>query len=149
MSEHKITLKWDRESEDFAYKTYNREHSVSFKNGKTIELSAAAEFLGKPSFIDPEEMFVAAYASCHMLTFLAIAAKSRIIVDSYEDSAVGYLEKNAQGKLAITRIELFPKISFEGETPSAEKLAELHRLSHDECFIANSSTVAGSVHPQS
>ena len=74
-----------------------------------------------------------------MLTFLAIAARRRLIVDSYSDSAVGYLEKNPNGKLAVTRVILRPRIAFsEGTAPSAEKLEKLHHLAHAECFIANS-----------
>ncbi len=74
-----------------------------------------------------------------MLTFLAIAARRRLIVDSYSDSAVGYLEKNPNGKLAVTRVILRPRISFpEGTAPSAEELEKLHHLAHAECFIANS-----------
>jgi organic hydroperoxide reductase OsmC/OhrA len=149
MSEHRISLKWDRESEDFSYKTYNREHEIRFKNGVTLNASAAVAFLGKPDCVDPEEMFVAAYSSCHMLTFLAIAAKKNLVVDSYEDAAVGYLRKNAEGKLAITHIELSPVVQFTGNSPSAAELAEMHTKSHEECFIANSTKVEGSVHPQS
>lgn len=148
MSEHKINLIWERESEDFAYKTYNREHTVRFKNGKTVDMSAAAAFLGKAEFIDPEEMFVASYSSCHMLTFLAIAGKYKRVVDSYEDAAVGYLEKNAEGKLAITRIELSPIVVFSENAPSSEELAKLHEQAHAECFISNSSKVESTVRPQ-
>lgn len=148
MSEHKASLAWNRTSADFEYSSYNREHKISFENGVQIEASSAPAFLGKEEFIDPEEMFVAAYASCHMLTFLAIAAKKRLIVDSYTDSAVGYLEKNEDGKLSITRIELFPVVAFSGTTPNAAELAHIHERSHEECFIANSTKVMGSVRPQ-
>jgi organic hydroperoxide reductase OsmC/OhrA len=149
MSEHKIALSWNRTSPDFAYKSYNREHKIAFKNGVQVDVSAAPAFLGKAEFIDPEEMFVAAYASCHMLTFLAIAAKKNLIVDSYEDHAVGHLRKNDEGKLAITHIELFPVVVFSGSKLGSDELARMHELSHQECFIANSSKVTGTVHPQS
>jgi len=148
MSEHKASVNWSRTSADFHYSSYNREHKISFENGVQIEASSAPAFLGKPEFIDPEEMFVAAYASCHMLTFLAIAAKKRLVVESYRDSAVGYLEKNDDGKLAITRIQLFPVVVFSGAALSASELAHIHERSHEECFIANSTKVMGSVHPQ-
>lgn len=148
MSEHKASLSWNRTSADFDYSSYNREHKISFENGVQIEASSAPAFLGKAELIDPEEMFVAAYSSCHMLTFLAIAAKKRLVVESYTDSAVGYLEKNDDGKLSITRIELCPVVSFSGTTPSAAELAHIHERSHEECFIANSTKVMGSVRPQ-
>ena len=109
--------------------------------------SASPAYLGSPGLVDPEEAFVAALSSCHMLTFLAIAAKKRLVVDSYDDHAVGVMAKNANGKLAITQVTLHPKITFAGETPDAETLDRIHHLSHEECFIANSVTTEITVAP--
>jgi organic hydroperoxide reductase OsmC/OhrA len=87
----------------------------------------------------PEEAFVASLSSCHMLTFLAIACKQKFLLDSYQDEAVGHMEKNAEGKMAITLVELRPKITWGGDrTPSAEQLDEMHHAAHENCFIANS-----------
>jgi organic hydroperoxide reductase OsmC/OhrA len=84
---------------------------------------------------------MAALSSCHMLTFLAIACKQKFVLDSYEDEAVGHMEKNAQGRMAITCVELRPKIQWSGErTPSAEELEKIHHAAHENCFIANSVT---------
>ncbi len=139
MSEHRATIIWNRNSRDFSHDAYSRDHTWEFENGIKIDASAAPDFLGTPENLDPEEAYVAALSSCHMLTFLAIAARRRLIVDSYSDSAVGYLEKNPNGKLVVTRVILRPRISFfEGTAPSAEKLEKLHHLAHAECFIANS-----------
>ena len=92
-----------------------------------------------PANVDPEEAFVASLSSCHMLTFLAIACKQKFVLDSYEDEAVGHLEKNADGKLAITRVELRPKITWgDGRKPSAEELDKMHHAAHENCFVANS-----------
>ena len=103
--------------------------------------TAAPAYLGNPANVDPEEAFVASLSSCHMLTFLAIACKQKFVLDSYEDEAVGHMEKNAQGKMAITRVELHPKIKWSGErTPTPEELDKLHHAAHDNCFIANSVT---------
>jgi organic hydroperoxide reductase OsmC/OhrA len=89
--------------------------------------------------VDPEEAFVASLSSCHMLSFLAIACKQKFVLDSYEDEAVGHLEKNADGKLAITRVELRPKITWGGDRkPSAEELDKMHHDAHENCFITNS-----------
>lgn len=148
MSEHKVSLNWKRSSEGFSYDSYNREHSWTFDNGQTVEASATPAYKGKPSFIDPEEAFVASLTSCHMLTFLALACMKKFVVESYVDEAVGYLEKNAGGKLAITRLVLRPKIIFSGDKqPTAEELAALHDKAHHECFIANSVTTQISVEP--
>jgi len=139
MSEHRATIRWNRGSGDFLYETYPRDHIWEFENGVRVEASAAPGFNGSPENVDPEEAYVAALSSCHMLTFLAIAARKRLVVDSYTDSAVGTLEKNEAGKLAITRVILHPKVSFAQEAcPSSEGLERLHHLAHAECFIANS-----------
>ncbi len=139
MSEHRVTIIWRRTSPDFKYEDYNREHSWSFDAGIRVQASAAPAFRGTPDCVDPEEAFVASLSSCHMLTFLAVASRKRILVDSYEDAAVGFMEKNAQGKLAVTRVVLRPRVQFGGSgTPSKEEIARLHEAAHQECFIANS-----------
>jgi organic hydroperoxide reductase OsmC/OhrA len=139
MSEHKMTLKWERGGAEFSYQKYPRDHTWSFDGGYTMAATAAPGFLGNPAHVDPEEAFVASLSSCHMLTFLAIACKQKFVLDSYEDEAVGHLEKNADSKLAITRVELRPKITWGGDRkPSAEELDRMHHAAHENCFIANS-----------
>ena len=101
--------------------------------------TAAPAYLGNPANVDPEEAFVASLSSCHMLTFLAIACKQKFVLNSYEDEAVGHIEENAEGKMAITRVELRPKIAWVGDrAPSAEQLDKMHHAAHENCFIANS-----------
>jgi organic hydroperoxide reductase OsmC/OhrA len=138
MSEHKATIAWSRGGRDFTYEAYSRDHTWTFDGGVRVAASAAPAFLGNPALVDPEAAFVASVASCHMLTFLAIAARKRLVVESYEDAAVGHLEKNAEGRLAVTRVTLSPKIAFGAKTPAAEELAHLHEQAHANCFIANS-----------
>jgi organic hydroperoxide reductase OsmC/OhrA len=139
MSEHRATIRWNRGATDFTYDAYSRDHTWEFDNGVKIEASAAQEFRGAPENVDPEEAYVAAISSCHMLTFLAAAAHRKWIVDSYTDCAIGTLEKNAHGKLAVTRVILRPEVRFdERDRPSADELQKLHHLAHRECFIANS-----------
>ncbi len=139
MSEHKATISWSRGASDFAYEAYSRDHTWSFEGGIQVAASAAPAFFGNAARVDPEEAFVASASSCHMLTFLALAARKRLVVDGYDDSACGFLEKNGDGKLAITRIVLRPRVRFGGSArPSAETIAQLHHLAHENCFIANS-----------
>jgi organic hydroperoxide reductase OsmC/OhrA len=139
MSEHRATVLWKRETPDFSSESYNRAHRWEFEGGIEVPATAAPEFNGDPERVDPEKALVAALASCHMLTFLAIAAKKRIVVDEYSDQPVGFLEKNADGKLAVTRVILRPKIVFGGsDAPSSEDIARLHERAHQHCFIANS-----------
>jgi organic hydroperoxide reductase OsmC/OhrA len=139
VSEHKINLNWQRTTDSFEYKKFNRNHLIEFKNGHKLETSAAVSYLGDANCVDPEEAFVASLSSCHMLTFLAFSALQGFCIDSYQDNSIGILEKNANGKMAITKVTLSPKIEFTGDkTPSAEEISKLHHKAHEECFIANS-----------
>lgn len=139
MSEHKALVTWARESDSFALKEYNRGHVWDFGHGNLVNASAAAAYLGDPERVDPEQAFVAAIASCHMLTFLAMASQQGFVIDKYEDSAMGLLEKNTAGNMAITVVTLSPKITFGGTNqPDGVMLDELHHKAHKFCFIANS-----------
>jgi organic hydroperoxide reductase OsmC/OhrA len=138
MSEHRIQLKWSRETATFDYAAYNRSHAVTFKNDQALKMSAAPAYKGDPSLVDPEEAFVASLSSCHMLTFLAIASRKKLVVDRYVDDAVGVMEKNDEGKLAVTRVTHRPRIEFSGTTPDDAALSDLHDQAHHECFIASS-----------
>lgn len=145
MSEHKVTVEWRKETEQFTYETYNRDHQWAFEGGARVAASAAPAYKGNPALVNPEDALVAAISSCHMLTFLAVAAKRKFVVERYSDQAVGLLEKNAQGKLAVTRCVLHPRIVFAGTQPTAEQLHQLHEQAHTGCFIANSVTTAVTV----
>jgi len=140
MSEHKTVLKWQRDNSGFSYKEYPRDHQWNFpRSGQSLRASAAPEYLGSANSTDPEEAFTAALASCHMLTFLAIASMSGYIVDSYEDEAIGFLEKGENKKPWLAKIKMSPKIVFSGsKQPGAEELEKLHEKAHHECFLANS-----------
>jgi organic hydroperoxide reductase OsmC/OhrA len=148
MSEHRTQIRWARGQAPFTYETYDRTHRWRFAGGTELDASAAPEYRGRAELPNPEEALVAALSSCHMLTFLAIAARKRMTVDSYEDAAVGHMEKNADGKLAITRVELRPRVRFSGDKqPDAAEIAKMHEVSHRECFIANSVRTEVSVVP--
>jgi len=148
MSTHQATVTWKRATDDFAYDTYNRGHRWSFPGGQSFDASAAPDYLGDPSCVDPEEAFAASVSACHMLTFLAIAAKKRYVVDSYEDAATAILEKNAAGALAITKVELRPQVLFSGDRqPDEAGIAAMHEKAHVHCFIANSITAEVVVMP--
>jgi organic hydroperoxide reductase OsmC/OhrA len=139
MSEHHAKVVWSRNEVDFSYQTYSRDHIWSFPGGVEVPASAAPEFLGSEQRVDPEEAFIAALSSCHMLTFLAIAAKKKIVIEEYQDEAVGFLEKNDMGKLSVTRVVLRPRVTFaQGSAQTKEQLDKLHHSAHENCFIANS-----------
>ena len=150
MSEHHASVVWKRTSADFTYDSYNRTHEIRFKDGAIVlPASSAPTFKGDADRIDPEDAFVASLSSCHMLTFLAICARKRLTVESYEDDAVGFLEKGANGKLWMARATLRPRVHFATGTVVDEKtLADIHHKSHEECFIANSVKTDVAVEPQ-
>ena len=143
MSEHRATVRWEQTGGPFAKRQYSRAHSWSFDGGVTVPAAASptavpAQFTD-PSAVDPEEAYVAAIASCHLLSFLPLAALGGFEALRYEDDAVGHMTKNERGKLWVSEIELHPRVTWaEGKAPSAEQEAELHHLAHDDCYIANS-----------
>ena len=144
MSDHTADVLWVRDpAQDFLSNRYSRRHLISFDGGAQFAGSSSPHSVPVPlsdaSAIDPEEAFVASLASCHMLWFLSLAAKKRFCVDRYADSAIGIMQTNAEGRVAITRVTLRPRIDFSGnQLPSRAEVLALHQAAHDACFIANS-----------
>lgn len=137
---YEINLEWTKKPElEYKYEVFNRDHKIALGGNQTITNSSAPEFFGNKEASNPEELLAAALASCHMLTFLVITAKSGYVVEKYDTKAVSVLDKNEEGKMAVVEIQLFPKIVFSGEKiPSADQLKVLHDKSHHNCFIAQS-----------
>jgi organic hydroperoxide reductase OsmC/OhrA len=152
MSEYHARVVWNRGDSRFTDNRYSRLHEWQFDEGIVVPASASPHVVRPPlasqAAVDPEEALVAALSSCHMLTFLYLAAKKGFCVDSYADAAVGVMEKNSQGRLAITRATLRPDIRFSGEKlPSKSDLDALHHAAHEECYIANSVRTEVSIEP--
>ena len=152
MSEHSAIVEWQRATPDFAYATYNRSHRVRFAQGLEYPAGASPENIPatapRSPGVDPEQAFVASLSSCHMLWFLHLATNRKLVVDRYTDRAVGVLDKNTDGKMAMTRVTLRPSVAFSGAPPSAEQLRELHEKAHERCFIANSVRTEIVIEPQ-
>lgn len=140
MSEHKAQVRWSRQGVEFKRESYSRDHEIQFESGTKVWASSAPQYQGSADAVNPEEMLVGALSSCHMLTFLAVAANSGYVVDAYEDDAVGVLEKGPDGRtVSITRVELRPRVTFSGaKLPDEGALKVLHDKAHKNCFIANS-----------
>jgi organic hydroperoxide reductase OsmC/OhrA len=142
VSLHQATVEWRRLGADFDYKTYDRGHWLSF--GDDIRVPGTAARANIPDTapptqgVDPEQAFVASISSCHMLWFLHLACTAKLVVDRYVDNASGLLEKNAEGKLAVTRVKLRPTVTFGGTQPDADQVRALHEKAHEKCYIANS-----------
>ena len=88
--------------------------------------------------VDPEEALVASAASCHMLTFLYLAAKAGFNVAGYTEHAVGEMASLEDGRQWLATITLDPQIEWIGDAPTSDEVAELHHNAHKECYIANS-----------
>ena len=143
MSEHTATVRWQRNADaDFVRNRYSRAHEWHFDGGAVVPASASPSVvrvpLSDPAGVDPEEAFVAAVSSCHMLWFLFFAAKGGFVVDSYRDAAVGHMEKTADGSQWMSKVILKPEVQFSGASPDAAAMAEMHEKAHHACFIANS-----------
>ncbi len=142
MSTYSAKIIWKSDSQEtFAKNQYTRGHTWEFDGGVTVPASSSPHEVRVPfsveAAVDPEEALVAAASSCHMLSFLWVAAKAGFNVESYEDNAVGEMA-NDNGKHWISRITLDPQIVWLGEIPTAEQLAEIHHEAHEVCYIANS-----------
>ena len=143
MTQFEATIAWERGEQTFADNRYSRAHEWRFDGGLTVPGSSSPHSvplpMSDPGAVDPEEALVAAVSSCHMLFFLSIAAQRGFVVDSYVDQAVGVMDKNAEGKMAMTLITLAPAISFGGtRTPEVSELDAIHHAAHERCYIANS-----------
>ena len=153
MSEYSADIIWHRSAgEAFVDSRYSRAHEWRFDGGIVVPASSAVASVplpySKSENVDPEEALVAAASSCHMLSFLYVAARSRFVVDAYTDHALGTMSADEGGRKSITRIVLHPKVRFSGpRAPDAAGVERMHHEAHEQCYIANSLrseiTVAG------
>ncbi|MCR5858329.1 OsmC family protein [Mesorhizobium sp. J428] len=149
MSKHIATLRWSQDEGDhFSLGRYTRVHEIAFDGGTTVMGSASPDIVREPFSnpvgVDPEEMFVASIASCHMLWFLDFARRAKVEVLSYEDKAEGIMETDAAGRTSITKVTLRPKVEVSGD---AGDLDAIHHKAHEACFIANSVKTEITVEP--
>src|SRR5687767_1263984 len=144
MATYTAKISWRTDAPDtFTKNRYTRGHTWSFDGGIDVPASSSPHSVRVPfsveAAVDPEEALVAAVASCHMLTFLWVAARKGFRLDSYEDDAVGELTADTDGRQWVSRITLEPKIEWAGEPlPTKKEIAEMHHAAHDGCYIANS-----------
>jgi organic hydroperoxide reductase OsmC/OhrA len=153
MSEHTALIRWQRGDAAFAGARYSRAHEWRFDGGAVVKASASPAVVrapwSDPAGVDPEEAFIAAISSCHMLWFLSLAAGAGFVVDRYEDEAVGHMGRFANGREGITEVALRPRSDFAGERrPTREELEALHEAAHARCFIASSVASAIRIEPR-
>ncbi|AMK30946.1 OsmC family protein [Pseudomonas mosselii] len=143
MAQYTAQVTWTRDGQDFLGNRYSRRHVWRFDGGVEVPGSSSPHVVPLPmsdaSAVDPEEAFVAALSSCHMLWFLSLAAKQRFCVERYVDDALGVMGIDGAGRMAMTVVTLRPVVEFSGERrPGVEELERLHHMAHEACFIANS-----------
>ena len=142
MSKHRATISWKCTSTEFINGRYSREHTWSFDGGVVVPASPSPAVVpapwSNPANVDPEEAYVAAVSSCHMLTFLYLAGKAGFQVVSYEDDASGIMAKNERGAKWVSLVTLRPRIVYGERKPTREEEQHLHHAAHEECYIANS-----------
>ena len=152
MAEHRYTavVEWARGEARFTDGRYGRGHRWLFDGGVEVPASSAPSSvpvpLSRPDAVDPEEAFVAALSSCHMLFCLDLAQTRGFVVDSYRDEASGVMTPTAAGKLFVSAVTLDPEIAFGGERrPDPADIAAMHHAAHAECYLANSVLTAVTV----
>ena len=143
MAEYKVTVAWKRQNPDFLNGKYSREHTWTFDGGAIVRASPSPHVVpvpwSNPANVDPEEAYVAAISSCHMLTFLWLASKMGFQADGYEDEAVGTMIKNDRGVPWMNEVRLHPRIAWSGaKIPSDTEVEHLHHEAHEQCYIAQS-----------
>ena len=144
MSEHRATVQWQRGTgEAFSKGRYSRAHTWHFDGGAQVRASASPHVVPAPwsdaAGVDPEEAYVAALSSCHMLWFLSLAAAAGFVVESYADDAIGHMSEVRPQRPAVTLVTLRPRVIFDAaHAASATQLDALHHAAHDHCFLANS-----------
>src|SRR5438874_12369287 len=131
MSTYTATIRWSRDrAEGFAKGQYSRAHQWAFDGGAVVPASASPHIVPAPwsdaAGVDPEEAFVASLASCHMLFFVDFARRAGFTIDAYVDEAEGVLDKRADGKMAMTRVTLRPRVAWAGDPPGGAQIADLH-----------------------
>lgn len=138
MSEYVAELSWSLGEAELAHGKYSPDHRVTFSGGMTATMTAAPDYGGDSRYVNPEEALAAALSSCHMLTFIALAAKARWRLTGYRDRAVAVLGKTGDGRTTVAEIVLHPVTEFEpGQEIDADKLRAMHERAHRYCFVAN------------
>ena len=138
-----IWRRGDASREDFVGRRYSRRHRLRFDGGVEVPGSSSPHAVPLPysdaAAVDPEEAFVSALSSCHMLWFLDFASRAGFCVDRYADAATGVMKKNEAGRVAMTLVILHPAVEFSGgKLPGREEIERLHHEAHEACYIANS-----------
>lgn len=138
---YRATIRWTA-SGDVLKGQYSRAHEWAFDGGTVVPASASPSIVPAPwsdaTAVDPEEAFVASLSSCHMLFFVDLARRAGFAAATYVDEAVGQMTKDEAGRMWVSRVDLYPQVTWSGDGPTRAEIEDLHHKAHDACFIANS-----------
>ncbi len=139
MSKISIDLSWKIGEGEMTPGNYSNEHEIAFSPNTKIIGDSAPDWKGSELNTNPEQTLAASLSSCHMMTFLALAAKMKWPLISYRDNATATLGKNSKGQMCVVKLELSPKVEFSGEFKIDDsEMKKIQNRAHRYCFIANS-----------
>ena len=139
MSKISIDLIWNLNKGEMSPGKYSNQHEIIFTPNMKIIADSAPDWRGSELNSNPEQTLAASLSSCHMMTFLALAAKMSWPVTSYTDNTIATLGKNSKGQMSVTKIELNPKVEFlDGFSVDNDEMKKTQERAHRYCFIANS-----------
>lgn len=146
---YKINLEWTGNDGigTATYAAYSRSYTIHADHKPVIEASSDSAFRGDNTKYNPEDMFVASIASCHMLWYLHLCADEGIVVESYTGRAEGIMQETNVNGGHFEQVILYPVITV-SESHMIEKALSLHEEAHKHCFIANSCNFPITISPQ-
>lgn len=141
-------LLWEgyRGLEPISYENYSRNYRFRAPGKHEIVGSADSTFLGDPELYNPEDLFIASIGACHMLFFLALAAKRGICVVSYRDQMEGILN-SSQHRATFEQLTLTPQVCITQQSDIPVAVA-LHQTAHNHCFLSRSCSFPITIVPQ-
>ncbi len=139
---YQLHLAWEgnRGAGTADHAAYDRRFRIVTAGKPDLIGSAAARFRGDPELPDPEDLLLAAVASCHMLSYLALCARAGIVVVAYEDDGHGVLELTPDGGGQFREITLRPRVTIAAGA-DRERAGALHDQAHAQCYVARSCRV--------
>jgi|TARA_B110000438_G_C15567400_1_gene543843 organic hydroperoxide reductase OsmC/OhrA len=139
MSKISISLIWKLDKGKMLPAKYSNQHEITFSPKIKIIADSAPDWEGNELNVNPEQTLAASLSSCHMMTFLALAAKMNWPVKEYKDNAIATLGKNKKGQMSVIKIELNPKVKFSNDfSIDINEMDKVQNRAHRYCFIANS-----------
>ena len=139
MSKISIDLSWKLGEGKMTPGNYSNQHQITFTPNIKITGDSAPDWKGNELNSNPEQTLAASLSSCHMMTFLALAAKMNWPVLSYTDNAIATLGKNSKGLMSVTKLELNPLVTFSDKfRVNPDEMKKMQDRAHRYCFIANS-----------